>query len=115
MPFSRNYLSERIKSFNRGESCIYFAILVFLILLSLVLGFAGFFPKGRHFGLLCFFGAIIGIFTFVSLGADGSITVGFLDVSGSAVPITQSIYPTYYIPVFVTIMDFLLTVVKAVI
>lgn len=60
------------------------------------------------------FGVIIGAFTFVSLGADGTITIGYLNNSGTALPINVSIYPAYYIVVMITIMDLLLAIVKGV-
>ncbi len=88
-------------------------LFVFLCLFSAVFGFLALVMPRNIWGLFSFIGAIIAIFTTATLGADGTLIVGYLNNAGVAVPITQPISTAIYVPLFLAIMDLIITLYKA--
>lgn len=80
-----------------------FSILLIMILVFNVLPFA--LRAGKALATFNLFAFVMAVYTTVTLLADGSLTVAYLNNSGTVVPVTQGISTIIYVPVFLAFMS----------
>lgn len=92
-------------------------MLAFVIVLPLIMSLLGLLGKSRAFAVFPFLGAIVSGFAFLGLGVDGDITTqysGTQNVLLSASTTSFTWEAIVLIPLFLTIINFLIAGAKAV-
>ena len=90
-----------------------FGLFVFFFLVTALFGFLGLLLRGKEWSLFAFIGGLIGALVATTIASDGSIVVGYLDVSNVATAITQPVNLPFTVMALMTLMDFVITGAKA--